>query len=201
MTTTGKILAWTCGLGIVGFIAYKLTQTTLELKAFYDQLSFEIQNLSIKVVKKESKNILKQIVNTLIPTLQITFDIKFTNPTKTSIELQKPVVKILYNGNELARSAISTSNNKIRIEKENVSYARNFVFDIDLQQKFSVVFDMVSKIASGIQVDNNATLFQKAGQLASGLTSNVLTKLLPLIDVNILIYAGNTPIDYTTKLV
>lgn len=201
MTTTGKAIAWIFGLSLVGFGVYKIAQTTLELKAFYDQIAFAAENIRFSIVKKEGGNVLQKIVNWLVPTIRIQFDIKITNPTKTSVTFQKPFVKILYNGSELATSTITNASNKVKINPENHSYIRNFVFDIDLQSKFSVVYDMVSKVVSGLHVDRTQNTKENVMTIASVLTDNVLNKLMPLIDVNILVYAGDTPIDTTFKLI
>lgn len=201
MTTTAKTLAWILGLSLVGVGVYKLTQTTLELKAFYDHIAFSAENVKITFVKQEGKTILQTILNNLIPKIRIKFDIKITNPTKTSVTFQKPFVKILYDGSELATSTITNSANKVTIQKESFTYIRDFQFDIDLGSKFSVIYDMVSKVASGVSIDRSATLKDNLTKMASVLTDNVLNQLLPLIEVNILVYAGNNPIDVKFKLV
>jgi hypothetical protein len=59
---------------------------------------------------------------------------------------------------------------------------------------------MVQTVKADIKIDPNTTILQKISQLTSALSSNAVTRLLPLLEVSMLVYVGDVPIPYSTKL-
>lgn len=175
-----------------GYIIYKLANTAAEVKAFYDQLAINVKPRTIKV----DGNILSPLKAKLI----ITIDVEFINPTKTSISFQKPYVVLKYKGSELTRS--KTSNDIVTIAAEGASRIQGITFEIPLGDinTISILTDMIQTAGAGVFVDRNAGLTTNVTTVFRALTSNVMTKLLPQLEVSLLIYVGETPITYNQKL-
>lgn len=193
MANIKKIAAFTGIATLIGAIIYKSIQTSLELKAFYDQLSFNIVNLRAYF---DNKNFWQALVN---PILVIKADVEFVNPTKTSISFQKPTITLRYNGSELAKSKISKD--IITIEPEGVSIAKNFTFSIDLYSKYTILIDIFNRLKKNVNLDGKNTAKDKIKAIIEQVSDAALMDILPLLECNILVYWGNNPIDYTTKLV
>lgn len=178
---------------LVGALIYKSVQTTLELKAFYNQLSFNLINLRAYF---DNKNFWDALLH---PNLVIKADVEFINPTKTSVSFQKPVITLKYDGQELTKSKISKD--IITIDAEGVSLAKDFTFTIDLYSKYSILIDIFKKVKKNINLDGKTTAKDKVSAIISQVSDAALLDILPLLECNILLYFGGVPIDYTTKLV
>lgn len=198
-----KIIAWTGGLALFGWLAFKGVQLYLEASSFLKQLKYNIVNLSGGIFYKKGENLWENIVNAITkPYIKIQFDVEFYNPTKTQISgIERPNITIKYKGNDLAQSKVVTDKDeKITIKPQGKSYARNFVFEIDIASKISLIYDMVKQVTSGITINQNDTAVNKAIAIAGQLNDNLIKKLYPLIDVNLLTYVGNSTIDVTFNL-
>lgn len=181
-----KAIIVTAIVGGIGYLIYKGTQKTLEAKAFVNNLNFDIKVASCKV--QNSKIVLK-------------LNIDFINPSKMSVSFQKPNVIINYNGSELTRSKISTD--IVTIKAQSTSRLSNMTFEIPLMtfSMLSIVADMLAKITEGVRLDRTKTVAENAKNIVAALSDNAMKKLLPLLEVKLLTYIGDNPIEYTTKLV
>lgn len=175
-----------------GYLIYKIANTAAEVNAFYNQLSINIKPRTIKLDGK--------ILEPLKSKLVIKIDVEFINPTKTSISFQKPYVVLKYKDSELTRS--KTSSDIVKIEAEGTSRIQDITFEIPLGDitTINIITDMIRTTGTGVFVDANNSLFKNVTTIFQTLTNNVLTKLLPLLEVSLLIYVGNTPITYSQKL-
>lgn len=184
MAVLKKILIGT-GILAGGYIIYKIATASAEANAFVTNLNFNIKPSGIKL---SGTNLVVKI------------DVEFINPTNTSVSFRKPMVTISYRGSTLAQSKVSTD--IVTIQPNGVSRIKDITFNIPLTNLsiLSSVIDMVKTVKSDIKIDQNATLVQKLSQLASGLSSNAITKLLPLLEVSMLVYVSDIPIPYSTKL-
>lgn len=178
---------------LIGALIYKSVQTTLELKALYNQLSFNLINLRIYFDNKNFWDALKK------PILVIKADVEFINPTKASTSFQKPIITLKYNGQELAKSQISKD--IIKIEAEGVSLAKDFTFSIDLYSKYAILIDIFQRLKKNVNLDGKTTAKDKISAIISQVSDAALADILPLLDCNIFLYYAGIPIDYTTKLV
>lgn len=184
MAVLKKILIGT-GILAGGYLIYKIATASAEANAFVTNLNFNIKPSGIKL---SGTNLVVKI------------DVEFINPTNTSVSFRKPMVTINYRGSVLAQSKVSTD--IVTIQPNGVSRIKDITFNIPLTNLsiLSSVIDMVKTVKSDIKIDQNATLVQKLSQLASGLSSNAITKLLPLLEVSMLVYVSDIPIPYSTKL-
>lgn len=172
-------------VGGIGYLIYKGTQKTLEAKAFVNNLNFDIKVASCKV--QNSKIILK-------------LNIDFINPSKMSVSFQKPNVIINYNGSELSRSKISTD--IVTIKAQSTSRLSNMTFEIPLSfSMLSIIADMLAKVTEGVRLDRTKSVGDNAKNVIAMLSDNAMKKLLPLLEVKLLTYIGDNPIEYSTKLV
>lgn len=178
---------------LVGALIYKSVQTTLELKAFYDQLSFNLINLRAYF---DNKNFWDALLH---PNLVIKADVEFINPTKTSVSFQKPVITLKYGDSELTRSLISKD--IITIEAEGASLAKNFTFTIDLYSKYDILIDIFKKVKKNINLEGKTTKKDKVTAILSQVSDAALLDILPMLECKILLYFGNFPFQYSTKLV
>lgn len=184
MAVLKKILI---GAGILagGVIIYKIATASAEANAFVTNLNFNIKPSGIKLSGT---------------TLVVKIDVEFINPTNTSVSFRKPMVTISYRGSTLAQSKVSTD--IVTIQPNGISRIKDITFNIPLTSisLFTTILDMVQTVKADIKIDPNATILQKISQLTSALSSNAVTRLLPLLEVSMLVYVGDVPIPYSTKL-
>lgn len=180
-----KVLIGTAIAAVVGYLIYKGTQKTIEAKAFVDQLNFNIKLGKIAIQNKK---------------LVIKLNIEFINPTKLSVSFEKPTVQIKYNGSVLAQSKISKD--IVTIKPQGMSVINDMTFEIPILslKTVSLFADMLSKAGEGFKFNKNAKLKDNITNLINTLSNNVLTKLLPLLEVAMVVYVGDIAIPYSTKL-
>ncbi len=180
-----KVLIGTAIAAVVGYIIYKGTQKTIEAKAFVDQLNFNIKLGKIAIQNKK---------------LVIKLNIEFINPTKLSVSFEKPTVQIKYNGSILAQSKVSSD--IVTIKPQGMSMLKDMTFEIPILslQTVSLFADMLAKAGEGFKFDKNAKLTENITNLINTLSNNVLSKLLPLLEVAMVVYVGDIAIPYSTKL-
>ncbi len=175
-----------------GYLIYKIVNTTAEASAFVNQLQFNIKPSSIKLDGK--------ILSPASVKLIIKVDVEFINPTKTSVSFQKPNVTLKYKNAVFAQSKISTD--MVTINPFGTSRIKDITFEIPLFSSgtLTTIIDMLKTAGTGISVNANDTLANKLMTVFSLMSNNVLTKLLPLLEVSLITYIGSTPITYSTKL-
>lgn len=174
------------------YLIYKAAQKTSEYTAFYNQLAINVKPKSIKLDGK--------ILQPLKAKLIIKLDVEFINPTKTSISFQKPNVIIKYKDTELARSKVSTD--IVTIQPQGTSRISDITFEIPLANSttLSTLTDMIRTVGTGVFTTQGGNTATNISAIISALSNNVLTKLMPLLTVDLLTYIGDMPITYTQKL-
>lgn len=174
------------------YLIYKAAQKTSEYTAFYNQLAINVKPKSIKLDGK--------LLQPLKAKLVIKLDVEFINPTKTSISFQKPNVIIKYKDTELARSKVSTD--IVTIQPQGTSRISDITFEIPLANSttLSTLTDMVRTVGAGVFTTQSGNIATNISAIISALTNNVLTKLMPLLTVDLLTYIGDMPITYSQKL-
>ena len=117
-----------------------------------------------------------------------------------AVSFEKPTVQIKYNGSVLAQSKISKD--IVTIKPQGMSVLKDMTFEIPILslQTVSLFADMLSKAGEGFKFDKNAKLTENITNLINTLSNNVLTKLLPLLEVAMVVYVGDIAIPYSTKL-
>ena len=59
---------------------------------------------------------------------------------------------------------------------------------------------MIRTVGTGVFINQNQNILTNITTVFNTLSNNVLTKLLPLISADLLVYVGNIPISYSQKL-
>lgn len=174
------------------YLIYKAAQKTSEYTAFYNQLAINVKPKSIKLDGKLLQPLKAQLI--------IKLDVEFINPTKTSISFQKPNVIIKYKDTELARSKVSTD--IVTIQPQGTSRISDITFEIPLANSttLSTLTDMIRTVGAGVFTTQSGNIATNISAIISALTNNVLTKLMPLLTVDLLTYIGDMPITYSQKL-
>ena len=192
MTKTSNILLGSILAFGAGYLIYKVAHKTAEYTAFVNQLAINIKPKSIKLDGKILKPTQAKII--------IKIDVEFINPTKTSFSFQKPNVVIKYKDTELARSKVSTD--IITLQAEGTSRISDITFEIPLADTntLSILVDMIRTVGTGVFINQNQNILTNVTTVFNTLSNNVLTKLLPLISADLLVYVGDIPISYSQKL-
>ena len=174
------------------YLIYKAAQKTSEYTAFYNQLAINVKPKSIKLDGKLLQPLKAQLI--------IKLDVECINPTKTSISFQKPNVIIKYKDTELARSKVSTD--IVTIQPQGTSRISDITFEIPLANSttLSTLTDMIRTVGAGVFTTQSGNIATNISAIISALTNNVLTKLMPLLTVDLLTYIGDMPITYSQKL-
>lgn len=189
MNTLVKIGLFAVG----GYAIYKIATLVGNVTSFVNNLGFAI---------KAGDKPIRIGGSLLSPTINLNLDCEFTNPTNVSLEIKKPVIKILYKGTILAQSPIPKDTDIIKIDPKSVSLAKDFKFTINIADPsvIGALIDMGKVLGTGIAVNAGDSLITKVSSVVSVLSSN-LDNLLPLFDISCLIYVGDKTFTYNTKIV
>lgn len=177
-----KILLWTLGIGGALYLAFKGTQKVLDAKAFADKLQ-----LSIKPAAK------KPIRFTGINNIEINLDVLISNPTKTSLTIEKPMVTIFYGDNILAQSKIPSGEDKnVTILPQTTSVV-SMSFDVSLISNLGIWLEI------GRTIGKDTSSATSKNELSTTLAANAQA-VLQKLSFDIITYIGDTPITYKTSI-
>ena len=189
MNTLVKIGLFAVG----GYALYKVFNLAYNVNMFAQQLGFAI---------KAGEKPISLTGSLLNPVLRLNLDCEFTNPTKVAVEVKRPRITILYKGKILVQSPIPSDNDIIRIDPMGVSIAKNFSFTLPLTDAnvISSLIDMGKVLGTGIAARDEDGIIAKIQAVTSTLSNN-LDSLLPLFDINCLVYTSIGDFTYNTKIV
>lgn len=179
MASVGKVIGITAAVGVVGYGVYWFISRAADVDSLIKNINF---NISVSKVKFSNK------VLGIPTTVTIYLIVEIINPTKLSISFEKPTVWVNYNGNQLAQSMQSTD--KIKLEPQGSTYIRNIALKIPLSSNIGLFMDMGKRVFTNINTQD---------KLIPQIMANA-NKLMPLINVRIKTYIGQTPIEYETSL-
>lgn len=177
-----KIALWTLGIGGVLYLALKGGQKIADANSFINNVQFNITP-SAKPIQVTSLN-----------NIQLNLDVYISNPTKFTIDFEKPIVTIFYGDTILAQSKMPDTATPQIVEIKPQAISK-----ISLSFDIAIWSNILTWIDIGKTIGKNVSSQTGVNEIANIVAANA-QKVMKLLRVRLLTYYGDTPIPYETTL-